>query len=246
MFSCAWSTQSTSNSRRSSPNVDFVIKRPPQATFRKLLLSRTPVHHLNSALRVNRCTLNYTRRKIRGLMIRHLDLSKLYADLPQSRLDFLKREILLDTDLSFLTQYEDGWAVDVLIRKVYFERHKIVEEQLKLAQSVQHHNHRRLYTSRSRVSPELHLGPRHTRANTSSRVAFLSTRLDSATPSLLRFHPAIVQAGLCTDEHLRQLFRMSYASRDTFILQALGRGKSTIFERVAVMDILEKMNNGQL
>jgi hypothetical protein len=93
-----------------------------------------------------------SKRKIRGLIKRHLDLSKLYGDLPQSRLDFLKREvrdaslyfdrtpvcsslksglqILLDTDLSFLTQYEDGWAVDVLIRKVYFQRHQMVQEQV--------------------------------------------------------------------------------------------------------------------
>ncbi|KAG2064004.1 hypothetical protein BDR04DRAFT_342359 [Suillus decipiens] len=60
---------------------------------------------------------------------RHLDLSKLYEDLPQSRLDFLKREILLDAELSFLTQYEDGWAVDVLVRKLYYERRKLMEQQ---------------------------------------------------------------------------------------------------------------------
>lgn len=92
------------------------------------------------------------KRKIRGLIIRHLDLTKLYGDLPQSRLDFLKREVrdislyfdrapacsslksglqvLLDTELSFLTQYEDGWAVDVLIRKVYFQRHLMVREKV--------------------------------------------------------------------------------------------------------------------
>ncbi|KAG2753463.1 hypothetical protein P692DRAFT_20828951 [Suillus brevipes Sb2] len=247
MFSCAWSTQSTGDSRRSSPDADlFVIKRPPQATLRKLFQSRTPVRYLDSALRINRRTLNQAKRKIRGLIKRHLDLSKLYGDLPQSRLDFLKREILLDTDLSFLTQYEDGWAVDVLIRKVYFQRHQMVQEQLRPVRRAQRHNHQRLLTSRSHVSPEPRLSVRRTRANTSSRVAFLSTRLDSATPSLLRFHKAIVHAGLCTDAHLHQLFHMSAASRDTFILQALGKMKSTIFERVAVMDILERMNNEQL
>ncbi|KIK46096.1 hypothetical protein CY34DRAFT_457186 [Suillus luteus UH-Slu-Lm8-n1] len=188
-----------------------------------------------------------SKRKIRGLIKRHLDLTKLFRNLPQSRLDFLKREVLLDTDLSFLTQYEDGWAVDVLIRKVYFERHQMVQEKLRPVRRVRRYNHQSLLTSsRSRVSPEPRLRARRTRANTSSRVAFLSTRLDSATPSLLRFHKAIVQAGLCTDEHLHQLFHMSAASRDTFISQALGRMKSTIFERVAVMDILERMNNEQL
>ncbi|KAG1753074.1 hypothetical protein EDD22DRAFT_236746 [Suillus occidentalis] len=245
MLSCAWSTQSTGDSRRSSPDADlFVIKRPPQPTFRKLFQSRTPVRYLDSALRINRPTLNYAKRKIRGLIKRHLDISKLYGDLPQSRLDFLKREVLLDTDLSFLTQYEDGWAVDVLIRKVYFERHQMVQEMLRPVRRAYRHNHQSLLTSRSHVSPEPRLSVRRTRANTSSRVAFLSTRLDSATPSLLRFHKAIVQAGLCSDEHLHQLFRMSAASRDTFILQALGRMESTIFERVAVMDILERVNNG--
>jgi hypothetical protein len=101
-------------------------------------------------------------------------------------------------------------------------------------------------TCHSRVSPGPRIGGRRTRANASSRIALLSTRLDSATPSLLRFHPALVQAGLCTDQHLRQLFRMSPTSRDKFILQALGTKKSTLFERVAVMDILEKMNNEKL
>lgn len=93
------------------------------------------------------------KRKIRKLIIRHLDLSKLYGDLPQSRLDFLKREVrdiiplyfdraracsslksglqvLLDAELSFMIQYEDGWAVDVLVRNLYFQRLKLVEEKV--------------------------------------------------------------------------------------------------------------------
>lgn len=245
--SCTWSTRSTGDSRKSSPDADsIVIKRPSQATFRKLLQSRTPLHYFDSALGISRHTLRYAKRRIRSLIIRHLDLSKLYADLPQSRLDFLKREVLLDAELSFLTQYEDGWAVDVLIRHLYFQRCNLVEEKLKLVRGAQCHSRRRLLTSCSRVSPEPRLGARRTRANASARVALMSTRLDSATPSLLRFHPAIVKAGLCTDEHLHQLFRMSPASRDTFISQALGVGKSTLFERVVVMDILERMNNERL
>ncbi|KAG1852675.1 hypothetical protein F4604DRAFT_1293834 [Suillus subluteus] len=259
-----WSTQSTGNSRISSPYDFFVIKRPPQATFRKLFQSRTPVRCFDSALRINRYTLRHAKRRIRDLIIRHLDLSRLYGDLPQSRLDFLKREVLLDAELSFLTQYEDGWAVDVLVRNVYFRRRELMEkQQQKLGWSapvwisyfttnfiVQHilqrHYLRSQFTRRSRVSPQLRLGGRRTRANASSRVALLSTRLDSATPSLLRFHPALVQAGFCTDEHFHQLFRMSPTSRDKFIVQALGTRKSTLFERVAVMDILERMNNEQL
>jgi hypothetical protein len=111
---------------------------------------------------------------------------------------------------------------------------------------LQHCYHPTSFTCRSRVSPGPRIGGRRTRANASPRVALLSTRLDSATPSLLRFQPALVQAGLCTDQHLRQLFRMSPTSRDKFILQALGTKKSTLFERVAVMDILEEMNNEKL
>lgn len=245
MSSCAWSTQSTGDSRRSSPDTDlFVIKRPSQATLIKLSRNRTPLRYYISALRTNEPILRYTKRKIRDLMVRHLDLSKLYEDLPQSRLDFLKREILLDAELSFLTQYEDGWAVDVLVRKLYYERRKLMEQQ-QLVRGAQRQCRRRLCNSRSRVSPELCLGAR---ANTSSRIALLSTHLDSATPSLLRFHTAIVQAGLLTDEHLHQLFRMSPTSRDEFMLKALGTRKSTLFERVAVMDILEQMllSNGSL
>jgi hypothetical protein len=89
------------------------------------------------------------KRRIQDLIIRHLDLSRLYGDLPQSRLDFLKREVryiplyfdralacsslksalqvLLDAELSFLTQYEDGWAVDVLVRNLYFRRRRMIE-----------------------------------------------------------------------------------------------------------------------
>lgn len=247
MSTRTWSTQSTGNSRTSSPDVDFfVIKRPPQATFRKLCQSRTPVRCFDSALRINRYTLIYAKRRIRDLIIRHLDLSRLYGDLPQSRLDFLKREVLLDAELSFLTQYEDGWAVDVLVRNLYFRRCRMIEYKRKLGWSAPCHYRRKLFTGRSRASPEHRLGGRRTRANASSRVALLSTRLDSATPSLLRFHPALVQAGICTDEHLHQLFRMSPTSRDKFIVQALGIRNSTLFERVVVMDILERMNNEQL
>ncbi|KAG1855984.1 hypothetical protein F4604DRAFT_1222534 [Suillus subluteus] len=246
MSSRTWSTQSTGNSRISSPYDFFVIKRPPQATFRKLFQSRTPVRCFDSALRINRYTLRHAKRRIRDLIIRHLDLSRLYGDLPQSRLDFLKREVLLDAELSFLTQYEDGWAVDVLVRNVYFRRRELMEKQQKLGWSAPRHYLRSQFTRRSRVSPQLRLGGRRTQANASSRVALLSTRLDSATPSLLRFHPALVQAGFCTDEHFHQLFRMSPTSRDKFIVQALGTRKSTLFERVAVMDILERMNNEQL
>lgn len=241
MSSSAWSVQSIGDSRRSSPDADFfVIKRPSQRTFRKLFQSRTPIRCFNSALRIDRCTLRYAKRKIRKLIIRHLDLSKLYADLPQSRLDFLKREVLLDAELSFMIQYEDGWAVDVLIRNLYFQRLKLVKEKLKLARKTQCHCRRKPLSSCPCVSPELGLIGRRTRS-ASSRIALLSARLDSATPSLLHFHSAIVRAGLCTDEHLRQLFRMTPKSRDKFISQALR--KSTLFERVAVLDILGRMNN---
>ncbi|KAG1809780.1 uncharacterized protein HD556DRAFT_3107 [Suillus plorans] len=258
MSSSAWSVQSIGDSRRSSPDADFfVIKRPSQRTFRKLFQSRTPIRCFNSALRIDQCTLRYAKRKIRKLIIRHLDLSKLYGDLPQSRLDFLKREVLLDTELSFMIQYEDGWAVDVLVRNLYFQRLKLVEEKLKLARKtqvwisystvkfiaqyiLQCHCRRKSLPSCPCVSPERGLISRRTRS-ASSRIALLSARLDSATPSLLHFHSAIVRAGLCTDEHLRQLFRMTPKSRDKFISQALG--KSTLFERVAVMDILGRMNN---
>ncbi|KAG1814328.1 uncharacterized protein BJ212DRAFT_1363021 [Suillus subaureus] len=131
-----------------------------------------------------------------------------------------------------------GWSAPVWIP---YSTTKFIVQHI-----LQCHYRRKLFTGRSRASPEHHLGGRRTRANASSRVALLSTRLDSATPSLLRFHPALVQAGICTDEHLHQLFRMSPTSRDKFIVQALGIRNSTLFERVVVMDILERMNNEQL
>ncbi|KAG2129709.1 uncharacterized protein EDB93DRAFT_1181739 [Suillus bovinus] len=247
MSSCtsSWSMESTGDSRRSSPDVEFfVIKRPSQGIFRKLFQSRTPVRYFDSALRINRSTLTHVKKKIQALIIRHLDLSKLYGDLPQSRLDFLKREVLLDAELSFLTQYEDGWAVDVLVRNLYYRRRRMAEQKLKLAWNAQCPCNQRSFNSRSRVPRDLGPRTRRTQTNASSRVALLSTRLDSATPSLLRFHRAIVRAGLCTDHHLQQLFRMSAKSRDKFILKALG--KSTLFERVAVLDILERMNKEQM
>ncbi|KAG1746964.1 hypothetical protein EDB19DRAFT_335822 [Suillus lakei] len=243
MSSRAWSTQSTGDSRK---YVDSVIKRPSQATLKKLFHARTPIRYFYWALHINEHTLIRAKRRIRELIIRHLDISKLYKDLPQSRLDFLKREILLDAELSFLMQYEDGWAVDVLVRNLYYQRYRLVKEKLKLIRNAKCDRRQRLFTSHSCVSPKLRLSARRTRTSTSSRVALLSTRLDSVTPSLLRFHPAIVQAGLCTDEHLHELFRMLPTSRDTFMSKALGTKKSTLFERVMVMDILEQMDNEQL
>lgn len=228
-----------------------MIKRPSQAIFTKLFSARTPVRLFHSTLRVNHHTLRYAKRRVRALILRHLDVFKLYADQPQARLDFLKREVLLDPELSFLMQYEDGWAVDVLVRLVYHQRLRLVQQKLNSIRSQQHNYRQRLFTSHPRVSPELRIGVRCTRsklkndaevATTSSAVALLATHLDSVTPSLLRFQPAIVKAGLCTDEHLHQLFRMLPTSRDNFILQALGTEKSTLFERVLVMDILEQMS----
>lgn len=46
----------------------------------------------NRVMLVARLTAS-SKRKIRGLIKRHLDLTKLFGDLPQSRLDFLKREV---------------------------------------------------------------------------------------------------------------------------------------------------------
>ncbi|KAG2351898.1 hypothetical protein BDR07DRAFT_1440935 [Suillus spraguei] len=80
---------------------------------------------------------------------------------------------------------------------------------------------RRLFNSRSRVSPEL--------------------RLCARPLLLLRFHSAIVQAGLLTDEHLHQLFRMSPTSRDRVHFKSTRHKEVNLIERVAVMDILEQM-----
>ncbi|KAG0697053.1 hypothetical protein DFH29DRAFT_174566 [Suillus ampliporus] len=123
MTSRAWSTQSTGSSRNSSPDVDFLtIRRPSKATMKRLYQNRTPVRCFHAALRMDKYIFLQTKRKIRALMLRHLDVFVLYVNQPQARLEFLKREILLNAELSFLTQYEDGWAVDILIRHEFRKR----------------------------------------------------------------------------------------------------------------------------
>ncbi|KAG1741860.1 uncharacterized protein EDB91DRAFT_317782 [Suillus paluster] len=209
---------------------------------------------------MNKKLFQQTKRKIRTLLIRHLDVFVLYVNQPQARLEFLKREILLNPELSFLTQYEDGWAVDVLIRHEFRKRDKLEElaENTQFKQAIRQsrvapvvcldakHNQ----ADRVDVAPVVHLGARHTQADrvdreaataSSSRLALLPACLDSVTPSLLRFHRSIIQGGLCTDEHLNHFSSLSAASKDKFILQALGKEKSTVFERVVVAEILDQM-----
>jgi len=74
-----------------------------------------------------------------------------------------------------------------------------------------------------------------------SRLALFRALLDSATPSLVKLFPVITDAGLSTDAHLEQYYRMLPMSRDKFIREVLS-DKSTLFEKVAVIEILERMN----
>jgi hypothetical protein len=76
----------------------------------------------------------------------------------------------------------------------------------------------------------------------SSRLALFRALLDSATPSLVNLFPVITDAGLSTDAHLEQYYRMLPMSRDKFIREVLSE-KSTLFERVAVIEILERMKD---
>lgn len=78
-------------------------------------------------------------------------------------------------------------------------------------------------------------------SDTVSYLSLLSALLASM-PGLHRLHAVITEAGLSTDDQLQHFFRMTSRGRERFIAQAL-TGTSTLFERAAIMEILEELRN---
>ncbi|KAG2366219.1 hypothetical protein BDR07DRAFT_546272 [Suillus spraguei] len=80
---------------------------------------RLPARYLHAGLRMNPKTCYKTQRIIRDLALRHIDFSIPYLQQSPSQIEFFKREVLLDVELSHLMAYQDGWAVEVFLRIAY-------------------------------------------------------------------------------------------------------------------------------
>lgn len=109
-------------SRKSLPQrqgLPVLVRRPSQASIDSLCHPRLPVRYLHAGLKMNPQTCCKTQRVIRELALRHIDFSIPYLEQPQSKLDFFKREVLLDVELSHLIRYEDAWAVEVFLGMMY-------------------------------------------------------------------------------------------------------------------------------
>ncbi|KAG2104050.1 uncharacterized protein F5147DRAFT_271264 [Suillus discolor] len=104
-------------SQRQGPPV--LVRRPSQASIDSLCHPRLPVRYLHAGLKMNPQVCCKTQRMIRELALRHIDFSIPYLEQPQSKLDFFKREVLLDAELSHLMRYEDAWAVEVFLGMMY-------------------------------------------------------------------------------------------------------------------------------
>lgn len=111
----------TRDSRESFPQLQgpVFMKRPSQASIDNLCNPRLPAHYLHAGLKMNPQICKKTRRMIRDLALRHLDFSIPYLEQPQSQIDFFKREVLLEVELSHLIRYQDAWVVEVFLRIVY-------------------------------------------------------------------------------------------------------------------------------
>ncbi|KAG1802944.1 uncharacterized protein HD556DRAFT_722353 [Suillus plorans] len=109
-------------SRKSLPQrqgLPVLVRRPSQASIDSLCHPRLPVRYLHAGLKMNPQMCCKTQRMIRELALRHIDFSIPYPEQPQSKLDFFKREVLLDVELSHLMRYEDAWAVEVFLGMMY-------------------------------------------------------------------------------------------------------------------------------
>lgn len=109
-------------SRKSLPQrqgLPVLVRRPSQASIDSLCHPRLPVRYLHAGLKMNPQVCCKTQRMIRELALRHIDFSIPYLEQPQSKLDFFKREVLLDAELSHLMRYEDTWAVEVFLGMMY-------------------------------------------------------------------------------------------------------------------------------
>lgn len=95
------------------------MRRPSQVSIEHLSNPRLPARYLQAGLKMNAQTCCKTRRMIRDLALRHIDFSIPYLEQSESQLDFFKREVLLDVELSHLMWYQDAWVVEVFLRIMY-------------------------------------------------------------------------------------------------------------------------------
>lgn len=112
------------------------MRRPSQASIDYLCNPRTPARYLHAGLKMNSRICNKTRRIITDLALRHIDFSIPYLEQSQSRIDFFKREVLLDVELSHLMSYQDAWVVEVFLR-IIFHRPRIMIDLQQLDSELQ-------------------------------------------------------------------------------------------------------------
>ncbi|KAG0708624.1 hypothetical protein DFH29DRAFT_425896 [Suillus ampliporus] len=243
----------THDFRETSPQLQgpLFVGQPSQTDIDTLCHPRIPARYLHAGLKMDKLIYWKILRKIRDLALRHIDFSIPYRNQPQERIDYFKREVLLDTDLSHLTWYEDGWAVEVFLRILYHRPRTMRDLQGLNLWGTQPDRPRQMPSivcSDNRATE-----PEDTRANTAdkdapiiscSRLAILSAYLASI-PNFHRYDAVLTQAGLSTDEHLNFFFHMSPTWREKFIAQALTEN-STLFERMVVLEILEGLKNATL
>ncbi|KAG2132306.1 uncharacterized protein EDB93DRAFT_1177042 [Suillus bovinus] len=126
-------------SQRQGP---IFIRRPSQVSIDSLCNPRLPARYLHAGLKMSSQMCYKTQRAIRDLALHHIDFSIPYLEQSQSQIDFFKREVLLDRELSHLMHYEDAWAVEVFLGKMY-NRPRIMRNFQKLNSELQIMQHDR-------------------------------------------------------------------------------------------------------
>lgn len=121
----------THDSGETSPQLQgpVFMMRPSQASVDYLCNARTPARYLQAGLKMDSQICCKTQRIIRELALSHIDFSIPYVKQSPSRIEFFKREVLLDVELSHLMSYQDGWAVEVFLRIMFHRPGKMRDLQ---------------------------------------------------------------------------------------------------------------------
>ncbi|KAG1760114.1 hypothetical protein EDD22DRAFT_103227 [Suillus occidentalis] len=128
----------THDSGETSPQLQrpVMMMRPSQASINYLSNPRTPARYLHAGLKMDSQICWKTQRIIKDLALRHIDFSIPYVKQSPSQIEFFKREVLLDAEMSHLMSYQDGWAVEVLLR-IIFHRPRIMRNLQQLDSELQ-------------------------------------------------------------------------------------------------------------
>ncbi|KIJ65978.1 hypothetical protein HYDPIDRAFT_27187 [Hydnomerulius pinastri MD-312] len=207
---------------------------PSALVLKTISYGGTPPSNAHNALHLDRQEYCDIAKDIRDDIISYLDTSKPFSMQTTQNWEFFRRKVLLQKRFDFLHLYENCWALDVIVRRLFYRRRELYRIHMEDT------GHRK-----ARAQTKDHASSRMARETpTPEDPATLCPRLasffDSIPLDVTHLMAHFFHAGINDNGKFEKLVGMPAKARENFVREALV-GKANSFQTQVVIRALNEL-----